>query len=173
MTFATEAYQVKKGDTILVYSAAGGVGLILNKVGLWCGRSCVVRKLTVCLQIALNIGATVIGTVSSEEKARVVRDQGVQHVIVTSQQNTVEEVLRITNGEGVQAVFDGVGKGEYPSLPMLALWIDSPVSDTFEDNFKIVARKGTIVSIGNASGPPPPVGPHILGDRNLKYLRPR
>lgn len=163
---------MKRGDTILVYSAAGGVGLILNKVSLPV-VSTVLPLSHHCLQIALNIGATVIGTVSSEEKARIVRDLGVQHVIVTSQQNTVEEVLRITNGEGVQAVFDGVGKGERPSLLWLTFPTYSPVLDTFEDNFKIVARKGTIVSIGNASGPPPPVGPHVLGDRNLKYLRPR
>lgn len=69
-------------------------------------------------QIALSVGATVIGTVSSEAKAKFVRDSGVQHVVVTSSQSTVDEVLRITNGKGVQAVFDGVGKGERPTLPL-------------------------------------------------------
>lgn len=66
-------------------------------------------------QIALNVGAKVIGTVSTEEKAKVVRDLGVQHVIVTSKQNTVDEVLKITNGNGVQVIYDGIGKGEQAS----------------------------------------------------------
>jgi len=136
LTFVRESYEVKKGDTILVYAAAGGVGLILT-------------------QLALNVGATVIATVSTEEKAKIVRDLGAQHIIITSKQSTVDEVLRITNGEGVQGIFDGVGK------------------DTFEDNFKIAARKGTIVSLGNASGAVPPFSPLKLGEKNLKLLRPR
>lgn len=65
-------------------------------------------------QIAVDVGATVIATVSSEEKARVVREHGAQHVIVTAQQNVVDEVLKITNGEGVAGIFDGVGKGQPP-----------------------------------------------------------
>lgn len=62
-------------------------------------------------KLALHFGATVIATVSSDEKARFVKELGAQHVIVTSQQNVLEEVLKITNGEGVHGVFDGVGKG--------------------------------------------------------------
>ncbi|KAG8942231.1 hypothetical protein FRC04_003824 [Tulasnella sp. 424] len=136
LTFATESYNIKKGDIILIYSAAGGLGINLT-------------------QIAVHRGATVIGTVSSEAKAEVARGNGAKHVIITTQQNVVDEVLKITNGEGVHAVFDGVGK------------------DTFEDNFKIIRRKGTFVTLGNASGIPPLFQPLRLGERNIKLIRPR
>jgi NADPH2:quinone reductase len=93
--------------------------------------------------------------VSSDEKAEVAKWAGAQHVIVTSRQTVVDEVLRLTNGEGCEGIFDGTGK------------------DTFDDNFKIAKRKGTIVSLGNASGPVPPFPIFKLADRNLKVLRPR
>ncbi|KAG9046282.1 hypothetical protein FS837_004740, partial [Tulasnella sp. UAMH 9824] len=136
LTFATEAHNIQKGEIILVYSAAGGVGINLT-------------------QIATSRGAIVIGTVSSEVKAEVARANGAKHVINTTEQNVVDEVLKITNGEGVHAVFDGVGK------------------DTFEDNLKIIRRKGTFVSLGNASGVPPLFQPLRLGEKNLKLVRPR
>jgi len=136
LTFATESYEIKKDDTILVYSGAGGLGIYL-------------------IQIAAHRGANVIATVSSEEKAEVAKWAGAQHVIVTSRQTVVDEVLRLTNGEGCEGIFDGVGK------------------DTFDDDFKIAKRKGTIVSLGNASGPVPPFSIFKLADRNLKLLRPR
>ncbi|KAG8903835.1 hypothetical protein FRC01_008968, partial [Tulasnella sp. 417] len=136
LTFATESYNIQKDDIVLVYSAAGGVGINLT-------------------QIAAGRGATVIATVSSEVKSEVARANGAKHVINTTEQNVVDEVLRITNGEGVHAVFDGVGK------------------DTFEDNFKIIRRKGTFVSLGNASGIPPLFQPLRLGEKNIKLIRPR
>jgi len=136
LTFVKEAYHVNKGDTVLIYSAAGGLGSIF--VGL-----------------ALHIGATVIGTVSSDEKVQYVKGLGAQYVINTSKQKVVEEVLKITNNEGVHVAYDGVGK------------------DTFDDNFKIVRRKGTIVSLGNASGPVPAFSPLALSEKNLKLVRPR
>jgi len=107
------------------------------------------------LQLALHFGATVIGTVSSEAKAKVVKEKGAQHVIITTKENVVEEVLKITNGDGVHGIFDSVGK------------------DTFEDNFVLARRKATIVSLGNSSGVVPPFSPLKLGDKNLKMVRPR
>lgn len=113
----------------------------------------------------MHLGATVIGTTSSQDKAEIVKQHGAHHVIVvprdspssTPEQNSfiVKEVLRITKNEGVHGVFDGVGK------------------DTFDDNFILTRRKGTIVSLGNASGAVPPFAPLKLGAKNLKLVRPR
>ncbi|KAG8868306.1 hypothetical protein FRB97_002558, partial [Tulasnella sp. 331] len=136
LTFARESYAIKKGDVILIYAAAGGFGSLLTGM-------------------ALHFGATVIATVSTETKAEFVRSLGAQHVLITSTQNVVDEVLKITNGDGVHAVFDGIGK------------------DTFEDNFKLIRRKGTIVSMGNASGVAPPLNILRLGEKNIVILRPR
>ncbi|KAG8848242.1 hypothetical protein FRB96_001280 [Tulasnella sp. 330] len=136
LTFARESYAIKKGDIILIYAAAGGVGNLLTA-------------------IALHFGATVIATVSTETKAEFVRYIGAQHVLITSTQSVVDEVLKITDGKGVHAIFDGIGK------------------DTFEDNFKLVRRKGTIVSIGNASGVAPPLNILRLSEKNIKIVRPR
>jgi NADPH2:quinone reductase len=83
-------YRVKKGDTILMHAAAGGVGQIL-------------------CQWAKALGATVIGTVGSEEKVALARKAGCKHVIVTSRENFVERVKEITQGKGVPVVYDGVG----------------------------------------------------------------
>ncbi|KAG8899449.1 hypothetical protein FRB99_006709 [Tulasnella sp. 403] len=136
LTFSKEAYEIKKGDFILIYSAAGGVGSILT-------------------QIAVHLGATVIATVSSDAKAKVVAALGAQHIINTSQQDVIEEVLKITNGEGVHGIFDGIGK------------------DTFDGNFRIARRKGTIVTYGNSSGVVPPFSPLRLVEKNLKITRPK
>jgi len=136
ITIATEAHEIKKGQTVVIYSAAGGVGILL-------------------MQIALHKGATVIATVSSNEKAEFVRKLGAQHIINSTTQSVVDEVLRITNGEGAEGIFDGIGK------------------DTFADAFVIAKRKGTIVTYGNASGPPPAIAPLKLGEKNLKLCRPR
>lgn len=87
----TEAYYVKKGDIILVHTVAGGLGLLFTAY-------------------AKHRGATVIGTTSSLEKAEVAKSYGADHVILYKKENTVQRVLEITNGEGVHAVFDGVGK---------------------------------------------------------------
>ncbi|KIP11671.1 hypothetical protein PHLGIDRAFT_124588 [Phlebiopsis gigantea 11061_1 CR5-6] len=135
ITTMTEAYYVKKGDVILVHTVAGGLGLAFTAY-------------------AKSRGATVIGTTSSEAKAVIAKSYGADHVILYTKENTVQRVLEITNGEGVHAVFDGVGK------------------DTFLSNFDLLRRKGTLVAIGNASGPPDPVSPLKLSAKNLKLVRP-
>jgi NADPH2:quinone reductase len=91
---ARRTYAVKKGDTILVHAAAGGVGQILS-------------------QWARHLGATVIGTVGSPDKSEVARKAGCKHVIVTSTENLVERVKAITKGAGVPVVYDGVGKATF------------------------------------------------------------
>jgi len=135
LTFMTEAYNVKKDDWILVHTAAGGLGLIFCQIGK-------------------ARGAHIIGTTSSKEKAEIAKKNGAEHVILYTEEDTVQRVLEITNGIGVHAVYDGVGK------------------DTWENNFKLIARKGTIVSVGNASGAVPPFPPLKLMEKNLKVLRP-
>jgi NADPH:quinone reductase len=101
-TFFDEAYNVKKGDTILIHTVAGGLGLIMA-------------------QLAHARGATVIGTTSTEEKAKLAKEHGADHVILYKQENTVQRVLEITNGEGVHAVFDGVGKDTYGFYPVMSI----------------------------------------------------
>ncbi|TFL03474.1 hypothetical protein BDV98DRAFT_591337 [Pterulicium gracile] len=135
VSFIDEAYSVQKGDTILVHTIAGGLGLIFA-------------------QLISARGATVIGTTSTPEKAELAKKNGAHHVILYKSENVVERVLEITNGEGVNAIFDGVGK------------------DTFDNNFKMIRRKGTIVSVGNASGAVPPFSPLKLIEKNVKLLRP-
>jgi NADPH:quinone reductase-like Zn-dependent oxidoreductase len=87
----TEAYPVKSGDTVLIHTVAGGLGLLMA-------------------QYAKRLGATVIGTTSTKEKAEEAKNNGADYVVLYRNENTVEKVLEITNGEGVDAVFDGVGK---------------------------------------------------------------
>lgn len=135
VTFFEEAYQVKKGDTILIHTVAGGLGLLFT-------------------QLAKHRGATVIGTTSTPEKATLAKSYGADHVILYKSEDTVTRVLEITNGEGVNAIFDGVGK------------------DTFDNNFKMIRRKGTIVIVGNASGLPAPFPVLKLVERNIIILRP-
>jgi NADPH2:quinone reductase len=91
VSFFEEAYKVKKGDTILVHTAAGGLGLLF-------------------VQLGRSIGATVIGTTSTPEKAKLAKENGADHVILYPKEDTVARVLELTNGEGVDAIFDGVGK---------------------------------------------------------------
>lgn len=135
ISFFEEAYKVKKGDTILVHTVAGGLGLLFAQLGR-------------------RAGATVIGTTSTPAKAEVAKKNGADHVILYSVEDTVKRVLELTNGEGVDAVFDGVGK------------------DTFDNNLKLIKRKGTIVSVGNASGAVPPFSIARLVEKNVKLLRP-
>ncbi|KAH9849205.1 NAD-P-binding protein [Lenzites betulinus] len=105
-------------------------------------------------QLAKHAGATVIGTTSTAAKAAVARAHGADHVILYTQEDVVARVLELTGGEGVHVVYDGVGK------------------DTFLDNFKLTRRKGTIVSVGNASGAVEPIAPLKLVEKNLALLRP-
>lgn len=135
LTFITEAYNVQKGDIILVHTVAGGLGLLFTQLIKW-------------------RGGTVIGTTSTPEKAEIAKAHGADHVILYTQEDTVKRVLELTNGEGVHAIFDGVGK------------------DTFESDFKMIRRKGTIVSVGNASGAVPPFPPLKLVEKNVRLLRP-
>jgi NADPH2:quinone reductase len=87
----TESYNVNDRDTVLIHTVAGGAGLLHA-------------------QVAKSRGATVIGTTSSTEKAELAKAHGADHVILYKQENTVERVLELTNGEGVNVIYDGVGK---------------------------------------------------------------
>jgi NADPH2:quinone reductase len=132
--FITDVYRVKSGDTILVHAAAGGVGNLLVQMG----------KIK---------GATVIGTVGSEEKAVLARQAGADHVInYNSTPDFAAEVLKLTEGKGVHAVYDGVGKS------------------TFEGSLKSLRKRGTMITFGNASGPVPPVEPLALTAHGSIFL---
>ncbi|KAH8097068.1 hypothetical protein BXZ70DRAFT_1000996 [Cristinia sonorae] len=135
LTFVEEAYNIRPGDVVFIHTVAGGLGLNLA-------------------QIAKLRGATVIGTTSTPEKAKLAKDNGADHVILYKEEDVVKRVLEITNGEGVHATFDGVGK------------------DGVEIDFQIIRRKGTIILVGNASGPVPPIAPLRLAQKNIKLLRP-
>jgi NADPH2:quinone reductase len=126
-------YKVKPGDTILVHAAAGGVGQIL-------------------CQWAKSLGATVIGTVGSDEKAVLAKKAGCKHVIVTSKEKFVERVKAITKGAGVPVVYDGVGK------------------DTFMDSLDCLAPCGMMVSFGNASGAVTQFNPGVLAQKGSLFL---
>lgn len=91
ITLMTESHNVQKGESVLVHTVAGGLGLLFT-------------------QIAKSRGATVIGTTSTEAKSELARSYGADHVILYPKENTVDRVLEITKGEGVHSVFDGVGK---------------------------------------------------------------
>ncbi|CAE6501326.1 unnamed protein product [Rhizoctonia solani] len=135
LTFVKEAYPVKKGDWILIHAAAGGAGLLFT-------------------QLASQLGATVIGTTSSPAKAEIAKKAGAAHVINYTETTVSSEVLKLTHGRGVEAIFDGVG------------------ASTWEDDFVSIRRKGTIVSYGNASGVVPPFSVLKLGAKNVKVCRP-
>ena len=124
---------VKSGDTILVQAAAGGVGLIM-------------------CQWAAALGATVIGTVSTEEKAELARNHGCAHPIVYTKQDFVAEVNRITAGEKLPVVYDSVGR------------------DTFMKSLDCLRLRGLMVSFGNASGPVEPISPLLLSQKGSLYL---
>jgi NADPH2:quinone reductase len=126
-------FPVAKGDMILVHAAAGGVGLIM-------------------CQWASAVGATVIGTVGTEEKAELARAHGCAHPIVYSKQNFIAEVNRITGGEKLPVVYDSVGR------------------DTFMKSLDCLKIRGLMVSFGNASGSPEPFAPGILAQKGSLYL---
>lgn len=126
-------YRVKKGDTVLFHAAAGGVGLIF---GQW----------------AKHIGATVIGTAGSAEKAKLARAHGYDHVILYREKNFVDEVKKITGGAGLPVVYDGVGK------------------DTFLPSLDCLQPRGLMVSFGNASGAIPPFDIGMLARKGSLYL---
>lgn len=128
-----ETYCVKSGDTILVHAAAGGVGLIL-------------------CQWAKHLGATVIGTVGSDEKAAIARANGCDHAIVYSREEVAPRVRLITGGKGVPVVYDSVGR------------------TTFEGSLTSLAPRGVLASYGEASGDPDPVPPRRLGQLGSLFL---
>lgn len=121
-------YQVQAGDAILVHAAAGGVGLIL-------------------CQWAKHRGATVIGTVGTEEKATLARAHGCDHAVIYARENFVERVKELTGGAGVPVVYDSVGK------------------DTFSDSLDCLQPRGLLVSYGQSSGA---VAPFNVGDLSAK-----
>jgi NADPH2:quinone reductase len=125
-------YRVKKGDTILVHAAAGGVGLILVQ---W-GRA---------------LGAKVIGVVGSEAKAAIARKAGCRHVLLQNDA-LAAQVKELTRGEGVNVVYDSVGK------------------DTFVASLDCLRPLGLMVTYGNASGPVPPFSPLELSKRGSLFL---
>ncbi len=126
-------YAVAPGDVILVHAAAGGVGLILCQWGK-------------------HLGATVIGTVGSDEKADLARAHGCDHAIAYTREDFASRVREITDGAGVAVVYDSVGKV------------------TFEGSLDCLRPRGMMVSFGNASGKPDPVDPLALGARGSLFL---
>jgi len=126
-------HRVEPGETILIHAAAGGVGLI------------------VC-QWAKALGAIVIGTVGSDEKAELARAHGCDHPIVYTRQDFAAEVERITEGKKLPVVYDSVGK------------------DTFLKSLDCLRPRGLMVSFGNASGPVDPVPPGILAQKGSLFL---
>ena len=126
-------YPLKAGETILVHAAAGGVGLIL-------------------CQWAKALGATVIGTVGSDEKAELARAHGCDHPIVYTRQDFVAEVERITGGAKVAVVYDGVGR------------------DTFMKSLDCLQRRGMMASFGNASGAVEPFSTLVLAQKGSLFL---
>ncbi len=126
-------YKVRAGDKILVHAAAGGVGQIL-------------------CQWAKHLGATVIGTVGSDEKVKLAKKAGCRHVIVTAREKFPERVKEITKGAGVPVVYDGIGK------------------DTFMGSLDCLAPLGLMVSYGSASGAVPPFELAILSQKGSLFL---
>ena len=132
----TKTYQLKAGETVLFHAAAGGVGQIFA-------------------QWANSIGAKVIGTVGSDEKIKVAEENGYSHVINYSKNDFSKEVMKITNNEGIPAVFDGVGK------------------ETFLRSLACLKVRGMMISFGNASGPLDPVNvPKDIQPKGLYFTRP-
>jgi NADPH2:quinone reductase len=130
---AFSTYPIQAQDTVLVHAAAGGVGGLL-------------------VQVAKRLGAMVIGTVSTEEKAQVAREAGADHVILYTQTDFEQETKRITGGKGVAVVYDSVAK------------------TTFEQSLNSLKRRGTMVLCGQSSGPAPAIDPQTLNAKGSLYL---
>ncbi len=128
-----DTYPLKKGETALIHAAAGGAGLLL-------------------VQMAHQIGARVIGTVSTEEKAKLAREAGADDVILYTQTDFAEETKRLTGGKGVDVVYDSVGK------------------TTFEKGLNLLRPRGMIVLYGGSSGAVPPFDPIVLTQKGSLFL---
>jgi NADPH2:quinone reductase len=130
---AHDVYPLKRGETALVHAAAGGVGQIL-------------------VQMAHNIGARVIATVSTDEKAQLARAAGADEVILYTQQDFEAETKRLTGGKGVDVVYDSVGK------------------TTFEKGLNILRPRGMMALYGGSSGPVPPFDLIVLSQKGSLFL---
>jgi NADPH2:quinone reductase len=130
---AYDTFHLKKGDTALVHAAAGGVGLIL-------------------VQMAHHIGARVIGTVSTEEKAKLAREAGADEIILYTKSDFESETKRLTANKGVQVVYDSVGK------------------TTFEKGLNVLAPRGMMVLYGGSSGAVPPFDLIALSQKGSLYV---
>jgi NADPH2:quinone reductase len=128
-----DTYPLKQGETALVHAAAGGVGLLL-------------------VQMAHNIGARVIATVSTEEKAKLARAAGAHEVILYAHADFEAETKRLTDGKGVNVVYDSVGK------------------TTFEKGLNVLRPRGMMVLFGGSSGAVPPFDPVLLSQKGSLYL---
>lgn len=131
-----DTYSVKKGDAVLIHAAAGGVGLLL-------------------VQMAKELGARVIGTVGTAEKATLARQAGADEVIVYSEQDFELETKRLTDGKGVNVVYDGVGAA------------------TFDKDLNVLRPRGYLVLYGASSGPVQPIDPiKLMQKGSLCLVRP-
>lgn len=130
-----DTFPLKKGDIILVHAAAGGVGQLIT-------------------QMAKQMDARVVATTSSEEKAKIAREAGADSVIVYTERDFEEEVRRMTDGQGVDVVYDSVGK------------------TTFEKSLRCLRPRGYLVLFGQSSGIVPPVAPSVLQHGSLFLTRP-
>jgi NADPH2:quinone reductase len=128
-----DTYRLKPGETALIHAAAGGVGLLL-------------------VQMAHHLGAHVIATVSTEEKARLARQAGADEVILYTQADFETETRRLTGGKGVDVVYDGVGKA------------------TYEKSLNVLRPRGMVVFFGAASGPVPLIDPATLAQKGSLYM---
>ena len=128
-----QTHKLNAGDTIVFHAAAGGVGLI-------------------ACQWARALGVTMIGTVGSDEKAALAKENGCTHTIVYTRENFVERVKALTGGKGVPVVYDGVGK------------------DTFPASLDCLSPRGMFISYGNASGPVPPFDILLLSQKGSLYV---
>ncbi|HEY6785012.1 MAG TPA: quinone oxidoreductase [Gemmatimonadales bacterium] len=129
----TDTFGLKPGHTCLIHAAAGGVGLLL-------------------IQVAKLKGATVVGTVSTPEKAQLARDAGADHVINYVEEDFEAAVRQLTGGRGVQVVYDSVGK------------------TTFAKSLNVLAPRGMLVTFGQSSGAVPPFDPLLLSQRGSLFL---
>jgi NADPH2:quinone reductase len=127
------SYPVQPGDPVLLYAAAGGVGSLLS-------------------QWAKHLGASVIGVVSTDEKAALARSQGCDHIIMTDDKDVAGSVRALTGGKGVAAVYDSIGR------------------DTFISSLDSLRPHGVMVTFGNASGPVDPFAPVELAKRHSLYV---